>query len=93
MVAQTCFCPLHDFPGNFAETNCECYSDTPIDNNFPWSTLLQKRRQNQCSELCSETTRLRLLVSLGSTWVLNIMTSFLFMVYESVDVEKWSCVC
>ena len=56
-------------------------------------TLIETTAKYQCSILCSETTRLPLMVSLGSSWVLNILTSFLFMVYENVDVEKWSCVC
>ena len=64
-----------NFKGNIRK-NCKCYYRKPIDNNFPWSSVIEVRNVKKChnvKKICSKTARLRLLVSLEFG---QLLTSF-----------------
>ena len=75
-----------DFPRNVNENGRQnlsnwCYCGKQIDNNFPWSILLSTievtSRSSIFSKLYRQTTKPAVR---GSTWVFNILTSFLWLV-------------
>ena len=77
---------VHVFPRNF---NFETVNDIvkKIDNNFPWSVLLSTLEMtSKCSNLFSETTRLRLVVPL-----LNLYLSFPWSI--TVQTMQNRCRC
>ena len=67
----------------------KCYCKKQIDPHFPWFSIDNRNDAIKRSKLCSETTRLRLVVLLEFSTLYDTIS----MVYKSVDHGKVWSIC
>lgn len=81
-----------NFKGNIRK-NCKCYYKKPIDNNFPWSSVIEVRNDVKMlkkKKMRSKTARLRLLVPL-EFWTAFDVISIRFAKFklQSKNDKSW----